>query len=185
MVQDQAGRMVRRRTLSLLAVQTPDRFHVSSLDFVVGNDSYRADWCLIYDESERKAHASYPLPTSSPRKRLHRLFQVFLNRVLIDTFHDLCPAILSNYLSTAKYDDPTLQDADGHPYCIGTHLLRALENHSVPTDDQASMNVQAKFESKLCDFPGIKNPASFQTFETWAHNTASEWNHLPCVPLWM
>ncbi len=40
------------------------------------------------------------------------------------------------------------------------------------------MNAQAKFERKLHDFPGIKNPASFKTFEKWAHNTAAEWNRL-------
>jgi hypothetical protein len=119
----------------------------ASLEYVVGNESYRGDWCLIYDEAERKTHASYPPPTSAPRRLVHRGLQIFLHRVLLHTFQDLCPAILINYLSTAKYDDPALQDADGHPYCVGTHLLRAIETYSVPTDDQSSMNVKAKFET--------------------------------------
>jgi hypothetical protein len=150
----------------------------ASLEYTVGNDSYRGDWCLIYDDAQRKAHASYPPPTSTPRKRVRRGLQIFLHRVLIHTFQDLCPAILSNCLSTAKYDAPDLQDADGHPYCIGTHLLQAIETYSVPTDDTSSMNVQAKFERQLSSFPGITSAASFKKTETWAHITASEWNRL-------
>ena len=40
------------------------------------------------------------------------------------------------------------------------------------------MNVQAKFERQLSSFPGITSAASHKFFETWAHNTASEWNRL-------
>jgi hypothetical protein len=70
----------------------------------------------------------------------------------------------------------TLQDADGHH--ASARIFSGLSRISVPTDDHASMNAQAKFERKLRDFPGIKNQASFKTFETWAHNTAVEWNLL-------
>jgi hypothetical protein len=58
-----------------------------------------------------------------------------------------------------------------HPYCIGTHLLQAIETYNVPTDDTSSMNVQAKFERQLSSFPGITSTASYKKIETWVKET--------------
>lgn len=42
-----------------------------------------------------------------------RFESVFLHGLLLDTFQDLCPTVLSNHMYTAKYDDAAFQDADG------------------------------------------------------------------------
>ena len=60
----------------------------STIDFVVGNDNYSGDWALIYDAAARKAHKTYPPPTSAPRKRIHKHTQLFLHRLLVATFTD-------------------------------------------------------------------------------------------------
>ncbi len=119
----------------------------TGLDFVIGNDNYGGDWALLSDPAARKAHRTYPPPTSAPRRRVHRLTQLFLHRVLLDIFSDHCPAIIADYLETSKYDDDALQDDDGHPYCVGTALLQAIERHCVPTDDESSMTVMSRFET--------------------------------------
>jgi hypothetical protein len=41
----------------------------TALDFVVGNENYGGEWALIYDTAARKAHKTYPPPTSAPRRR--------------------------------------------------------------------------------------------------------------------
>jgi hypothetical protein len=114
----------------------------TALDFVVGNENYGGEWALIYDTAARKAHKTYPPPTSAPRKRVNRHTQLFLYRILLDIFSDHCPAIISDYLETSKYDNEAHQDDDGHPNCVGTTLLQAIERHCVPTDDETSMTVQ-------------------------------------------
>ena len=86
--------------------------------FVVGNDNYGGESALIYDTAARKAHKTYPPPTSAQRRRLHRQTQLFLHRILLGIFSDHCPAIISDYLETSTYDDDALQDVDGHPYCV-------------------------------------------------------------------
>jgi hypothetical protein len=150
----------------------------TALDFLVGNESYGGDWALIYDTAARKAHLTYPPPTTAPRRRLHRQTQLFLHRVLLDTFSDHCPAIIADHLDASTYDDEALQDNDGHPHCVGTALLQAIERHCVPTDDEASMTVQAKFENMLKGFPGVISVSSFKQLETWANETAAQWNRL-------
>jgi hypothetical protein len=40
----------------------------TALDFVVGNDTYGGEKALIYDTAARKAHKTYPPPTSAPRR---------------------------------------------------------------------------------------------------------------------
>ena len=90
----------------------------TALDFVVGNENYGGDWALLGDPAARKAHKTYPPPTTAPRRRVHRQTQLFLHRVLLDIFSDHCPAIISDYLETSKYDDDDLQDDDGHPYLV-------------------------------------------------------------------
>jgi hypothetical protein len=150
----------------------------TALDFVVGNENYGGDWALIYDTATRKAHKTYPPPTSAPRKRVHRHTQLFLHRILLDIFSDHCPAIISDYLETSKYDNEALQDGDGHPYCVGTTLLQAIERHCVPTDDETSMTVQKQFETLLNGFPGIISFSSFRQLENWANKTAEQWNRL-------
>jgi hypothetical protein len=85
----------------------------TALDFVIGNENYGGEWALIYDTATRKAHKTY-------RTSLHRHTQLFLHRILLDIFSDHCPAIISDYLETSKYDNETLQDDDGHPYCVET-----------------------------------------------------------------
>jgi hypothetical protein len=77
----------------------------TTLDFVVGNDNYGGAWALIYDTAARKAHKTYPPPTSAPRRRVHRQTQIFLHRILLVIFSDHCPAIISDYLETSTYDD--------------------------------------------------------------------------------
>ena len=37
----------------------------TDLDFVVGNDNYGGEWALLGDTAERKAHKTYPPPTSA------------------------------------------------------------------------------------------------------------------------
>ena len=106
----------------------------TTLDFVVGSEHYGGEWALLGDTAERKAHKTYPPPTSAPRRRVHRQTQLFLHRILLEIFQDHCPAIISDYLETSTYDDADLQDDDGHPYCVGTVLLQAIERHCVPTD---------------------------------------------------
>jgi hypothetical protein len=150
----------------------------TALDFLVGNESYGGDWALIYDTAARKAHLTYPPPTAAPRRRLHRQTQLFLHRVLLDPFSDHCPAIIADHLDASTYDDEALQDNDGHPHCVGTALLQAIERHCVPTDDEASMTVQAKFENMLKGFPGVISVSSFKQLETWANETAAQWNRL-------
>ena len=49
----------------------------TALDFVVGNDNYGGEWALIYDTAARKAHKTYPPPTSAPRRRVHRQTQLY------------------------------------------------------------------------------------------------------------
>ena len=39
----------------------------TALDFVVGNDNYGGKWALLDDPAARKAHKTYPPPTSAPR----------------------------------------------------------------------------------------------------------------------
>jgi hypothetical protein len=85
----------------------------TALDFLVGNESYGGDWALIYDTAARKAHLTYPPPTTAPRRRLHRQTQLFLHRALLDTFSDHCPAIIADHLDASTYDDEALQDNDG------------------------------------------------------------------------
>ena len=80
----------------------------TTLDFVVGNENYGGEWALIYDTAARKAHKTYPPPTSAPRRRVHRHTQLFLHRILLDIFSDHCPAIISDYLETSKYDNEVL-----------------------------------------------------------------------------
>jgi len=80
----------------------------TTLDFVVGNENYGGKWALIYDTAARKAHKTYPPPTSAPRRRVHRHTQLFLHRILLDIFSDHCPAIISDYLETSKYDNEVL-----------------------------------------------------------------------------
>jgi hypothetical protein len=150
----------------------------TALDFVVGNENYGGEWALIYDTTTCKAHKTYPPPTSAPRKRVHRHTQLFLHRILLDIFSDHCPAIISDYLETSKYDNEALQDDDGHPYCVGTTLLQAIERHCVPTDDETSMTVQKQFETLLNGFPGIISVSSFRQLEKWADKTADQWNRL-------
>jgi hypothetical protein len=108
----------------------------TALDFVVGNDNYGGEWALIYDTAARKAHKTYPPPTSAQRRRVHRQTQLFLHRILLGIFSDHCPAIISDYLETSTYDDDALQDDDGHPYCVGTTLLQAIERHCVLIDEE-------------------------------------------------
>ena len=92
----------------------------TGLDFVVNNENYGGDRALLGDPAARKAHRTYPPPTSATRRRVHRHTQLFLHRVLLATFSDHCPAIIADYLETSKYDDDALQDDDGHPYCVGS-----------------------------------------------------------------
>ena len=99
----------------------------TALDFVVGNENYGSEWALIYDTAVRKDHKTYPPPTSAPRRRIHRQTQLFLHRILLDILSDHYPVIISDYLETSKYDDEALQDDDGHPYCVGTTLLQAID----------------------------------------------------------
>ena len=66
----------------------------TTLDFVVGNDHYGGEWALLGDPAVRKAHKTYPPPTSAPRRRVHRQTQLFLHRILLDIFSDHCPAII-------------------------------------------------------------------------------------------
>jgi hypothetical protein len=40
---------------------------LTTLDFVVGNENYGGEWALIYDTAARKAHKTYPPPTSAPQ----------------------------------------------------------------------------------------------------------------------
>jgi hypothetical protein len=101
-----------------------------------------------------------------------------LHRILLGIFSDHCPAIISDYLETSKYDDEALQDDDGHRYCVGTTLLQAIERHCVPTDDETSMSVLKKFETLLTGFPGILSASSFGQLEKWANKTAEQWNRL-------
>jgi len=150
----------------------------TALDFVVGNENYGGEWALIYDTAARKAHKTYPPPTSAPYRCTHRQTQLFLHRILLDIFLDHCPAIISDYLETSKYDDEALQDDDGHPYCVGTTLLQAIERHCVPTDDETSMSVLKKFETLLTGFPGILSASSFEQLEKWSNKTAEQWNSL-------
>jgi len=150
----------------------------TALDFVVGNENYGGEWALVYDTAARKAHKTYPPPTSAPRRRIHRQTQLFLHRILLGIFSDHCPAIISDYLDTSKYDDAALQDADGHPYCVGTTLLQTIERHCVTTDDETSMSVMKKFETLLTGFPGILSASSFGQLEKWANKTAEQWNRL-------
>ncbi len=109
---------------------------------------------------------------------MHRQTQLFLHRILLGIFSDHCPAIISDYLKTSKYDNEALQDDDGHPYCVGTTLLQAIERHCVPTDDETSMTVLKKFETLLNGFPGIISASSFGQLEKWANKTAEQWNRL-------
>ena len=60
----------------------------TALDFVVGNDSYGGEWALLGDTAERKAHKTYPPPTSAPSRRVHSQTQLFLHRILLDIFQD-------------------------------------------------------------------------------------------------
>ena len=150
----------------------------TALDFVVGNDNYGGEWALIYDTAARKAHKTYPPPTSAPRRRVHRQTQLFLHRILLSIFSDHCPAIISDYLETSTYDDDALQDADGHPYCVGTALLQAIERHCVLIDEETSMSVMKNFETLLTNFPGIISASSFGQLEKWANKTAEDWNRL-------
>ena len=150
----------------------------TALDFVVGNDNYGGEWALIYDTAARKAHKTYPPPTSAPRRRVHRQTQLFLHRILLSIFSDHCPAIISDYLETSTYDDDALQDADGHPYCVGTALLQAIERHCVLIDEETSMSVMKTFETLLTNFPGIISASSFGQLEKWANKTAEDWNRL-------
>jgi hypothetical protein len=76
------------------------------------------------------------------------------------------------------YDDEALQDNYGLPHCVGTALLQAIERHCVPTDDEASITVQAKFENMLKGFPGVISVSSFTQLEMWANETAAQWNRL-------
>ena len=57
---------------------------------VVGPDSYSGDWALILDEADRKTHESYPVPTNALESAFIKQTQLFLHRVLMDTFQDLC-----------------------------------------------------------------------------------------------
>jgi hypothetical protein len=150
----------------------------TTLDFVVGNDNYGGEWALLDDTAARKAHKTYPPPTSAPRRRVHRQTQLFLHRILLDIFSDHCPAIISDYLETSKYDDDDLQDDDGHPYCVGTALLQAIERHCVPTDDETSMTVMKRFETLLNSFPGIPSASDFGHLEKWANKTDEQWDRL-------
>jgi hypothetical protein len=109
---------------------------------------------------------------------VHCHTQLFLHRILLDIFSDHCLAIISDYLETRKYDNEALQDDDGHPYCVGTTLLQAIERHCVPTDDETSMTVQKQFETLLNGFPGIISVSSFRQLEKWANKTAKQWNSL-------
>ena len=109
---------------------------------------------------------------------MHRQTQLFLHRILLGIFSDHCPAIISDYLETSKYDDEALQDDDGHHYCVGTTLLQAIERHCVPTDDETSITVQKQFETLLNGFPGIISVSSFRQLEKWANKTAEQWNRL-------
>jgi len=97
-----------------------------------------------------------------------------LHRILLGIFSDHCPAIISDYLETRKYDDEALQDDDVHPYCVGTTLLQAIERHCVPTDDETSMIVLKKFETLLNGCPGIISASSFGQLEKWANKTAEQ-----------
>ena len=150
----------------------------TALDFVVGNDNYGGEWALLGDPAARKAHKTYPPPTSAPRRRVHRQTQLFLHRILLDIFSDHCPAIISDHLETSKYDDDDLQDDDGHPYCVGTALLQAIERRCVPTDEETSMTVMRRFESLLNCFPGVPSASDFEHLEKWANKTADQWNRL-------
>ena len=85
------------------------------LEYVSGNESHSGDWYLIYDEAERKAHASYPPPTSVPSRRVHRGLQLFLHRVLFQTFQDLLLRDSQQLPVDRKCDNPDLQNVDGHP----------------------------------------------------------------------
>jgi hypothetical protein len=120
----------------------------------IGNDSFNGSWCMTFNPEVQRNDSNCPSPTTAPRRRLHRAYQVFLHGLLLDTFQDLCPAVTAGHTSTAKYDDPAFQDDDGYPYCIGTELLKALHHYYVPTDDQTSMNVQQTFEKQLQSFIG-------------------------------
>jgi hypothetical protein len=104
--------------------------------------------------------------------------QLFLHRILLVIFSDHCPAIISDYLETSTYDGDALQGDDGHPYCVGTTLLQAIERHCVPTDDETSMAVLKNFETLLTGFPGILSASSFGQLEKWANKTADQWNRL-------
>lgn len=57
---------------------------------MVGSDSYSGDWALILDEADRKTHESYPVPTNALESAFIKQTQLFLHRVLMDTFQDLC-----------------------------------------------------------------------------------------------
>jgi hypothetical protein len=102
---------------------------MARLDLTINTASYPGTWGLIYDDAARKAHASYPAPTKPARERVYKHTQLFLHDLLMRTFQDLSPAVTSNNEDPEKYNDLALQDADCHPYCIGTHLLHAIENH--------------------------------------------------------
>jgi hypothetical protein len=119
----------------------------------------------------------YPPPTFAQRRRVHRHTQLFLPRILLDIFSDH-PQSSLDYLETSKYDNEALKDDDGHPYCVGTTLLHAIERHCVPTDDEASMTVQKQFETLLNGFPGIISVSSFRHLKKWANETADQWNRL-------
>ena len=93
-------------------------------------------------------------------------------------FSDHCPAIISDYLETSKYDDTALQDDDGHPYFVGTTLLQDIDRHCVPTDDETSMSVMKKFETLLTGIPGILSASSFGQLEKLGNKTAEQWNRL-------
>jgi len=60
----------------------------TTLDFVVGNDHYGGEWALLGDPAVRKAHKTYPPPTSAPSRRVHSQTQLFLHRILLDIFQD-------------------------------------------------------------------------------------------------
>jgi hypothetical protein len=67
---------------------------------------------------------------------------------------------------------------DGHPFCVGTTLLQAIEPHCVPTDDETSMTVLKQFETLLNGFPGIISVSSFRQLEKWGNKTPEQWNCL-------
>lgn len=89
---------------------------VTSIEFTIGNENHSAGWALIYDTAEHINDASYPTPTSAPRRRLHRQTQIFLHRLLLDAFQDHYPALIGNFIYFFKlYKDEALRDANNHP----------------------------------------------------------------------